>query len=440
MEEKEKNGHGHGGADHSHHHHHHSHHHHSKRKKKKTKFAKFLAENKRALIGVGISLVVFAVLIVCVVLFQNSGEKISGEVAATQPTQAQPQTQVQISSGTVGLALPHITQDVPLVDSWVEACVSDDALTPATQILEGYRKDGSRLDIGLGVELRYEVTSLPQDLFVASAKIQVSADPSFSSSRSFDLGPEERSVKVYLLKADTEYHYRVSVTLSDRSVTSIQSSFHTADLPRILSIDGIVNVRDIGGWETTDGKTIRQGRLYRGSELDDAKGNGYELTQTGLQDMLTVLGIRMDMDLRTPAVVDGHRALGENVAQKVYSAPQYEGIFTDAGKDAMKEVFTDLSNLDNYPVYLHCTHGMDRTGTVCYLLEAVLGVSEEDLIREYELSALYYTVTDRTLLEPMIQGLKEYGGETLQQNAENYLLSIGITADQIAALRSIYLV
>lgn len=426
------------------HHHHsdHSHHHHSRHsKKKRTRFSKFMAENKRSLIGVGISLSLFLVIIAMVAVYQWQREPLTvGEDAdKTIPTTSpQIQTDVVIPDGMVGLAVPHMTEPIPLADSWVTACVSDPDLTAVSQILEGYR-NGTRLDRGLPVELSFEVTSLPKDIFVASSRITVSEDPNFGSSRNFNLSKDQRSVEVYLLKANTPYYYRVSVTLSDRSVTTIQGTFRTADTRRILSIEGAVNVRDIGGWKTSDGKTLRQGRLYRGSELDDATGKGYLLTDSGRQNLLTVLGIRMDMDLRTPEVASTYNALGENVTRTVYNAPQYEQIFTDSGKARMKEIFTDLADIENYPIYLHCTHGLDRTGTVVYLLQAVLGVSEADLIREYELSSLYYTGTSRKLLQPMIDGLNALGGDTMQENAETYLLSIGITESQLAALRAIYL-
>ena len=39
-------------------------------------------------------------------------------------------------------------------------------------------------------------------------------------------------------------------------------------------------------------------------------------------------------------------------------------------------------------IYFHCTHGADRTGTIAYLIEALLGVDESDRITDYELTTL----------------------------------------------------
>ncbi len=427
MEEKENKGHG--GSDHSHRHHH---------KHSRNKKTRFFRENKKALIGMGVSLVLSLVIIGLVVGFQMKKRPNDGE-NSNPDSRPQLQTQVQISDGMVGLAVPHFTESIPLADSWVKACVSDPDLTPATQILAPYRKEGLRLDTGLAATLDFEVTNLPEDCTVVSTRVLVSEDPNFGAVRNFNLNKDERSLKVYLLKADTTYYYKINVTLSDRSVVGIQSSFHTENLPRILSIDGIVNVRDIGGWVKADGKTIRQGLLYRGSEIDDAAQKGYKITDKGRQDMLSVLGIELDMDLRTAEVAGNGYTLGAGVTHKVYNAPMYVQIFQDYAKDEMNAIFTDLADINNYPVYLHCTHGLDRTGTVVFLLEAALGVSEQDLIREYELSALYFEKLNSDDLQDMIFRLNMLGGDSLQENAVLYLKSVGITDEQIEALRAIYL-
>ena len=87
---------------------------------------------------------------------------------------------------------------------------------------------------------------------------------------------------------------------------------------------------------------------------------------------------------------------------------------------------------------MHCTYGRDRTGTICCLLEALLGVSEEDLWREYQLSALDEKYLDSSFDRFMV-ALDNLEGDTLQQKTENYLLSIGVTAEEIASIREIFL-
>ena len=149
--------------------------------------------------------------------------------------------------------------------------------------------------------------------------------------------------------------------------------------------------------------------------------------------MLETFGIKMDMDLRaeTPTSMD---ALGSRVIHKYYDMVQYDGIFTNYGKEQIRMVFADLADSDNYPIYLHCTYGRARTGTVCYLLEALLGVSRGDCLRDYGLSNL-----NIAYIQLVENGLKAYDGDTLKEQAENYLLSCGLSEYQINSIRNIFL-
>lgn len=204
-----------------------------------------------------------------------------------------------------------------------------------------------------------------------------------------------------------------------------------------VSIEGITNTRDIGGYVTTEGKTIKKDKLLRGSELDGAVLEGNVITELGKDKLLNTYGIKTEMDLRDESVSLGDM-LGEGVAHKYYNAPQYEQIFTVGGKAKMKEIFTDLSNPDNYPIYLHCSYGIDRTGTTCYILEAVLGLNETQLQSEFALSGWKYSYKQE-YADKIKNGLNDYEGDTIRQRAVSYLLSCGITQQQIDTLRDIYL-
>ena len=89
-------------------------------------------------------------------------------------------------------------------------------------------------------------------------------------------------------------------------------------------------------------------------------------------------------------------------------------------------------------MYLHCTYGADRTGTVCYLLEAVLGVSAEDCLKDYSLTQH----TELSNILTVTEGLKKYdttGTMTLKEQAEAYLLDCGLTPSEINTIRAIFL-
>ncbi|MBP3685947.1 MAG: tyrosine-protein phosphatase, partial [Clostridia bacterium] len=132
-------------------------------------------------------------------------------------------------------------------------------------------------------------------------------------------------------------------------------------------------------------------------------------------------------------------ALGANVTHKYYGVNSYENVFKPEEAEAMRAVFSDLAKPENYPIYLHCTYGADRTGTVCFLLEALLGVEKDDLIRDYELTALAHPATEAENLVFFLETLNAFPGNNLKEKTENYLRSIGVTDAEISSLREIYL-
>ena len=269
-------------------------------------------------------------------------------------------------------------------------------------------------------------------------KIELADNAQFDNARVDYLHAEYGTYTFEHLYVNTEYYYRVTAYTVKGTFSEI-GRFVTADTPRILSIEGAYNVRDIGNWQTDSGKRIKQGLLIRGTEIDGAKEPGYHITNKGLDDLLYVYGIKMDFDLRnkehTPLGMD---ALGSRVEHKYYNSPMYTTIFTDDGKALIGAIFKDIANPANYPMYLHCTYGADRTGTVCYLLEAVLGVSAEDCLKDYSLTSH----TELSNILTVTEGLKQYdttGTMTLKEMAAAYLLDCGLTEQDITTIRDIFL-
>ena len=203
--------------------------------------------------------------------------------------------------------------------------------------------------------------------------------------------------------------------------------------------EGLPNGRDIGdiyNLKTTDGKNIKAGLLIRGCELDNA--NYYfptDIIEKGIDRLKNEFHVKTDMDLRKEAMT-GLDVFGDDVQHKYYDMVLYEEIFTEAGKAKVKEVFTDLANPDNYPIYMHCTHGIDRTGTISFLLEAVLGVDRQMMIYEYTLSVGSY---GNQIVAVYNHLNNSYSGSSYKVKAENFLKDCGITQEQIDTLREIYL-
>ena len=180
------------------------------------------------------------------------------------------------------------------------------------------------------------------------------------------------------------------------------------------------------------------------------------ITDAGKRVMLTELGIRTDLDVRgdgaTPLLSS---PLGSSVNYIETKGPYYitpygSGIDMEGEyQEALAKEIKTFANPDNFPIYIHCSLGRDRTGTLCFLIQALLGVEEDDIFRDYELSMMartgktpedranmaeYMVGTPFTALYNYIKKLEKY--RTLQENAETFALSIGVTAEEIAAIRA----
>lgn len=297
--------------------------------------------------------------------------------------------------------------------------------------LSNFVEGGKRYDAQKPVSLQLSTVGSVASMY----KIEIADNAQFNNAQVEYFDCASGTFDFKHLYVNTKYHYRVTA-YTNGGVVVETGSFTTADTPRILSIDGLTNVRDIGNWMTDSGKRIKQGLLIRGTEMDGAVESHYYLTYEGLDDMLNVYGIKFDMDLRSELATPlGSDALGSRVEHKYYDMVMYESIFTEEGRAKVKAVFTDLANPNNYPMYLHCTYGCDRTGTVCYLLEALLGVSRGDCLKEYGLSNMPIE-----LILAVETGLAQYGANlTLREQVELYLSSCGVTVDQMNTIREIFL-
>ena len=421
---------------HSHHHHHHSSghgHRSSNGSRKKEKAKRFWKRNKYKIINAVVS-VMFAVVLVLlgVMIDKNSSDK--------KQTVNNSSDEMIVTDSSIKLEIPLFDGEQTLVSPAVTKYMSSDDTVLAEDVYKDYAPLG-RLDIGKSVKLGYSVDGIPEGYSVRSAELLVSENNDFKSSIVYALENGETSVDVYNLKTGTQYYYKFVLSVSNGTKTSVEGSFKTADTPRFLNVDGACNMRDVGGWKTVDGKTVRQGLLYRSAELDGVIDSKYRITSEGVNTILSVLGVKTEMDLRVKSDnPNGINMLGASVKHNYYGAAMYSDTFTENGKNAIKNIFADLADKNNYPIIMHCSHGMDRTGTVCYLLEAVLGLSEKDLLREYQLSALYHgSLWGLGQMNEFIGRLKSFDGATINEKAESFLLSAGVTEEELANIKDIFL-
>jgi protein tyrosine/serine phosphatase len=238
--------------------------------------------------------------------------------------------------------------------------------------------------------------------------------------------------------------YYAQVFSSKGSSPSGVFSFLTSNSPRFLDSDGDSprNFRDSGGYSTSSGKRIRYGMLYRGTAFDD-------LSPASRLVLGKELGIHSEIDLRNEGEGDFPSMVNLIDMKEPYyrcTLSLYESNFGSAVYESgIRSLFSILSSKSNYPLVLHCTHGADRTGVALFLIEGLCGVSYADLIRDYEMTSFYSYAQMRDAswssgsIKGFYQGVMARGdsGDSLMTATRKYLVSIGVTAEEIQSVRSL---
>lgn len=144
------------------------------------------------------------------------------------------------------------------------------------------------------------------------------------------------------------------------------------------------NVRDLGGW-ACDGGTVKYGLLIRGGRIT-AEDRNVLVGELGVQHEIDLRG----MEGRDPSDGDvvTESPLGDDVwftiAQK---AAMYTLTPVETWQTYLRRVIDAVTHRE--PVYFHCTAGADRTGTLACVLEGLLGMSQSDIDKDYELTTFY---------------------------------------------------
>lgn len=198
------------------------------------------------------------------------------------------------------------------------------------------------------------------------------------------------------------------------------------------------NCRDLGGLITVDGKMVKYGKIFRGSNMDDTPKNNDQYGEKAF--LLNYLKIGLDVDLRESS---GSNPLGVTVSDETYNSI---GNLTDKGK--MKVTIGDILDavLDGTGVYIHCKVGADRTGYVCMLLEAILGVRQDLCDTDYELTSFSGAVGTRRRSDTSasyyyyprgIEFIYQQDGTTFQEKAVNYVVNeLGIPLTEVQAFQN----
>ena len=252
------------------------------------------------------------------------------------------------------------------------------------------------------------------------------------------------SYEIYNLTPGHTYYCKVTASLDpsegEGDVKELANlSFSTTGQMRHLKAEGTANVRDLGGWPTACGSPVKYGKIFRGGEWN----GGHTLTPEAIE-ALRLAGIEAELDLRSDSEAKSitKSVLGDDITYKRTPLGQtqshMEGLTNSKAtyKTALQFVLTCVKN--DKPVYFHCAIGRDRTGTLAFLLEGVLGMSKSDIYKDYELTNFSYwgTPCSKGQLDDMFATVEAMEGETLEQKFRTYLISyFGITSAAIDEFR-----
>lgn len=286
-------------------------------------------------------------------------------------------------------------------------------------------------------------------------KVYVATNSAFNSAQCYLTNLCELSIEH--LYVDTTYYWYVDAVYGTYTVRSEVFTFTTAKTPRTVYIDGVSNSRDIGGYTTIDGKRIKQGMIYRSAKLDD-------ITELGKYTLVNILGVKTDLDLRGDRTSDGNGGYYSNPKNATHpvaelehitvAAPWYStgenGVWYDEfNKDEFAKAIKVFADINNYPIIFHCSLGRDRTGTLALVLGGLLGLDENTLIMEYELSVFSYwgaygstkynNGLRNSILNTYLYIENNYDGDSFSEKVEDFLLDIGVTSDEIASIKDIML-
>lgn len=184
---------------------------------------------------------------------------------------------------------------------------------------------------------------------------------------------------------------------------------------RNVDAGNIRNVRDLGGLSVSYTEnnvvktgTLKYGKLFRGARLTSSNDDITSLSN---------LGVTREIDLRANSESSGqvwfpthdNGSSGSDIIITNYLINPTATSFISTAhlsdyrnlKAAMKTVMRYVVAGDN--IFFHCTIGTDRTGTIAYFLEGLLGVGEEDRLEDYELT-YFYGMTNRTRYHDYLSG------------------------------------
>ena len=275
------------------------------------------------------------------------------------------------------------------------------------------------------------------------------SEPEWSTTQTVEAGADY--VEVTNLVPNTHYTYKVTAA---NGTVMTEGEFDTYGTVRhVYFKTNVRNCRDLGGWKTYDGQTVKFRKVYRGGRLEEST-----LSNSGRR-ALVAEGIKAQLDIRgTSDVLSAPAIEGFDFCAPIIETGGDSMLKQDGGeKTRMSMQFIiDCIKADK-PVYFHCSLGRDRTGTLAMVVLGLLDVIEGDISKEYELSYfspkgwsiassesynLFQNVRTTWAYKPAAEYIwNNYvkAGERFSAGVERYLIAIGISQEDINTFRELML-
>ena len=248
--------------------------------------------------------------------------------------------------------------------------------------------------------------------------------------------------------------YRIQVFSGDNVSNSFE--FKTGDYPRTITMGGVHNVRDCGGFVSSYGVRTTQGLIYRGYYIDDKSnghGKNYDAEVERVHQEVMKIGVELDVQENSSSSGNYGRTVSclGGADYKCLTLVSYENFLKESSYKNLPEIFNMMAHADEKHVYFHCWGGADRTGMLDFFMSAILGVSYTDLIEEFELTT--QTNNKRChmhnsssahfpkFLNAFINEWADYDPEaTVRENCEKWLVEVAnVDPDDIQRFREIML-